>query len=283
MTDAHKRPAAPDPLPHPVVDNHCHLDIDGGESESLPAEAALEAAAAVGVPRIVQIGCDLHSARWTRDILDDYEGLIGGVALHPNETPHLMTSGKLDEALGEIESIATSHSRIRAIGETGLDYYRTGEQGRAAQHESFRAHIELAKRLDKTLVIHDRDAHGDVLEVLDEVGAPDRTVMHCFSGDAEFARAYLDRGCWLSFSGVVTFKNAPNVRDALAVTPMDRILVETDAPFLTPAPHRGKPNASYLLPHTVRMMAGALDCDLEELCRAVDANTEAAYGGTWGG
>src|SRR5690606_16846764 len=152
-------------------------------------------------------------------------------------------------------------------GETGLDYYRTDESGRAAQHESFRAHIDMAKRLDKTLVVHDRDAHADVLEVLDEVGPPERTVMHCVSGDADFARAYLDRGCWLSFAGVVTFKNAPNVREALAVTPLDRILVETDAPFLTPAPYRGKPNASYLLPHTVRMMAGALDCDLEELCR----------------
>ncbi|UYM06596.1 TatD family hydrolase [Solicola gregarius] len=282
MADAHKRPAAPEPLPSPVVDNHCHLDIDGGEAESLPAAAALEAAAAVGVSRVVQIGCDLHSARWTREILDEYDQLIGGVSLHPNETPHLVETGKLDEALHEIETIATSHERIRAIGETGLDYYRTGEQGRAAQHESFRAHIDMAKRLDKTLVIHDRDAHGDVLDVLDEVGTPERTVMHCFSGDAEFARAYLDRGCWLSFSGVVTFKNAPNVRDALHVTPMDRILVETDAPFLTPAPHRGKPNASYLLPHTLRMMADALDCELEELCRATDANTEAAYGGTWG-
>ncbi|MDN5851893.1 MAG: TatD family hydrolase [Actinomycetia bacterium] len=281
MAESH-RPAAPDPLPHPVVDNHCHLDIDGGESESLAPGAAIEAAAAVGVPRIVQIGCDLHSARWTREIIEEHAGLIGGVALHPNETPHLVENGKLDDALHAIEEIVTSSDRMRAVGETGLDYYRTGEAGRAAQHESFRAHIDMAKRLDKTLVIHDRDAHGDVLEVLDEVGAPDRTIMHCFSGDAEFARAYLERGCWLSFSGVVTFKNAPNIRDALAVTPMDRMLVETDAPFLTPAPHRGKPNASYLLPHTVRMMAGALDREVEDLCRAIDANTEAAYGGSWG-
>jgi len=282
MADPHRRPAAPDPLPHPVVDNHCHLDIDGGESESLSPRAAIESAAAVGVPRIVQIGCDLHSARWTSEIIEEYPGLIGGVALHPNETPHLVENDKLDDALHAIEEIVTSSDLMRAVGETGLDYYRTGEAGRAAQHESFRAHIDMAKRLDKTLVIHDRDAHGDVLEVLDEVGTPERTVMHCFSGDAEFARAYVERGCWLSFSGIVTFKNAPNVRDALAATPMDRILVETDAPFLTPAPHRGKPNASYLLPHTVRMMADALGRELDDLCRAIDANTEAAYGGAWG-
>ncbi|MGH3359238.1 MAG: TatD family hydrolase [Nocardioidaceae bacterium] len=281
MAEQRRRPAAPERLPHPVVDNHCHLDIDAGESESLAPGAAIEAAAAVGVPRIVQIGCDLQGARWTRKAVADHPALVGGVALHPNETPHLVDSGKLDEALHEIERLVTSGDRMRAVGETGLDYYRTDESGRAAQHESFRAHIDMAKRLDKTLVIHDRDAHGDVLAVLDEVGVPDRTVMHCFSGDAAFAREYLDRGCWLSYAGVVTFKNAPNVREALAVTPMDRILVETDAPFLTPAPYRGKPNASYLLPHTVRMMAGALDCDVEKLCRAVDANTDAAYGGSW--
>src|SRR5690625_946065 len=157
MADPHRRPAAPDPLPHPVVDNHCHLDIDGGESESLSPRAAIESAAAVGVPRIVQIGCDLHSARWTSEIIEEYPGLIGGVALHPNETPHLVENDKLDDALHAIEEIVTSSDLMRAVGETGLDYYRTGEAGRAAQHESFRAHIDMAKRLDKTLVIHDRD------------------------------------------------------------------------------------------------------------------------------
>ena len=144
---------------------------------------------------------------------------------------------------------------MRAVGETGLDYYRTGEDGRAAQHESFRAHIELAKALDKTLVIHDRDAHEDVVRLLDEVGAPDRWVMHCFSGDADFARACLDRGAYLSFAGTVTFKNAEPLREALRVAPLDRILVETDAPYLTPMPHRGRTNASYLVPLTVRSMA----------------------------
>jgi TatD DNase family protein len=147
--------------------------------------------------------------------------------------------------------------------------------------DSFRRHIDLAKRLDKTLVIHDRDAHDEVLAVLDEEGAPDRWVMHCFSGDAGFARACLDRGAYLSFAGTVTFKNAQPLRDALAVTPQDRVLVETDAPFLTPTPHRGRPNASYLVPITMRLMAEVRGDDLAELCAAVDANTETVFGGAW--
>ena len=171
---------------------------------------------------------------------------------------------------------------MRAVGETGLDYFRTGEEGRAAQHASFRAHIELANALDKTLVIHDRDAHEDVLRVVDDVGAPSRWVMHCFSGDADFARACLDRGAYLSFAGTVTFKNAEPLRAALRATPLDRILVETDAPFLTPMPHRGRTNASYLVPLTVRSMAATCEMDLTELCVAIEANTEAAFGGSWG-
>jgi TatD DNase family protein len=148
--------------------------------------------------------------------------------------------------------------------------------------ESFRRHIDLAKRLDKTLVIHDRDAHAEVLRVLDEEGAPDRWVMHCFSGEADFARRCLDRGAFLSFAGTVTFKNAEPLRDALRVAPPDRILVETDAPYLTPMPYRGRPNASYLVPVTMRSMAETLDTDLAGLCEAVDANTDAAFGGRWG-
>jgi TatD DNase family protein len=174
-----------------------------------------------------------------------------------------------------------STDRVRAVGETGLDYVRTGEDGRAAQQESFRRHVALAKELDKTLVIHDRDAHRDVLRLLDEEGVPDRVVMHCFSGDAAFARACLDRGAWLSFAGTVTFKNAEPVRDGLRLAPRDRVLVETDAPYLAPTPHRGRPNASYLVPLTVRSMAQTREEDLETLCAALEANTEAAFGGTW--
>ncbi|KHL18022.1 TatD DNase family protein [Mumia flava] len=275
-----ERPPVPEPLPHPVVDNHCHLDMDDS-AEQLEVAEAIATAASVGVPRIVQIGCDLPGARWAVQAAETHDALVAGVALHPNEAPRLAAEGMLDDALAEIESLVVSGPRVRAVGETGLDYFRTGEEGRAAQHASFRAHIELAKRHDKTLVIHDRDAHADVLEVLDEVGAPERTVMHCFSGHADFARACVERGFWLSYAGTVTFKNAQPVRDALAVTPLDRVLVETDAPFLTPTPHRGRPNASYLVPHTVRAMAQVLGVDVEPLCEAIDANTDAAFGGAW--
>ena len=181
----------------------------------------------------------------------------------------------------EIERLARSSDRVRAVGETGLDYYRTGADGVGAQQQSFRAHIDLAKQLEKTLVIHDREAHDDVLRILDADGAPDRVVMHCFSGDAGFARSCVRRGFWLSYAGTVTFTNAPDLRAALRVTPPDRALVETDAPYLTPMPFRGRPNASYLVPLTVRAMAQTLDTDLDGLCRQLDANTAAAFGGDW--
>src|SRR5689334_22531903 len=185
MTDP---PPPPEPLPLPVVDNHCHLDMGRAGEAPLPVEEALAAAAAVGVPRIVQIGCDLPGARWAVEVAAAYDALVAGVALHPNEAPRLPS---LDDAMAEIEALAGAHDRVRAVGETGLDFFRTGEEGRAVQEESFRRHIDLAKRLDKTLVIHDRDAHADVLRVLDAEGVPDRWVMHCFSGDALFARECL--------------------------------------------------------------------------------------------
>jgi len=274
-----ERPPSPEPLPHPVVDNHCHLDIADGEW--LDTATALDRAAAVGVPRIVQIGCDLPGARWAVDAARDHAALVAGVALHPNEAPRLAAEGRLEEALAEIERLARSHDKVRAVGETGLDHFRTGPDGRAAQVESFVRHVDLAKRLDKTLVIHDRDAHDEVLDVIDAEGAPERWVMHCFSGNPRFARACLDRGAYLSFAGTVTFKNAQPLRDALLVTPRDRVLVETDAPFLTPSPYRGRPNASYLVPVTMRAMAEVRGDDLAELCAAVDANTERAFGGAW--
>src|SRR5205814_8221509 len=142
-------------------------------------------------------------------------------ALHPNEAPRLAAGGRLEAALDEIEALARAHDKVRAVGETGLDHYRTGPEGRSAQEESFRRHVDLAKRLDKTLVIHDRDAHEEVLDVIDAEGAPQRWVMHCFSGNPRFARACLDRGAYLSFAGTVTFKNAQGLRDALVVTPRD--------------------------------------------------------------
>ena len=274
------RPPLPEPLPAPVVDNHCHLDIDDGDSWLDPAQA-LELASSVGVTRIVQIGCDLPGAAWAVETADEFDAIVAGVAIHPNEAPRLDADGGLEAGLAEIERLVTSSPRVRAVGETGLDYFRTGADGVAAQRRSFAAHIELAHRHDKTLVIHDRDAHDDVIAMLDEHGAPERTVLHCFSGDPGFARQCLDRGGYLSFAGTITFKNAKQLRDALVTAPLDRILVETDAPFLTPMPFRGRPNASYLIPTTVRVMADVRGDDLETLCRAINANTEAAFGGAW--
>lgn len=275
----HDRPPLPEPLPVPVPDSHCHLDIPGPGSV-LPTERALADAAAVGVNRIVQVGCDLSGARWAVQAAQRHATVVAAVALHPNEAPLLARAGQLDSALKEIETLASTHG-VRAVGETGLDYFRTGEDGRDPQHESFRRHIDLAKRLDKTLVIHDRDAHGDVLRLLDEEGVPARVVMHCFSGDAEFARKCLDRGAWLSFAGTVTFSNAGRLREALKVVPRDHLLVETDAPYLTPMPYRGRPNASYLIPLTMRSMAETRGEELDSLCGAVATNTAAAFGGAW--
>ena len=274
------RPPLPEPLPHPVADSHCHLDI--ADADWLPPAEALDLAARVGVTRIVQIGCDLPGARWAVEVARAHPGLVAGVALHPNEVPALAAAGALDDALAEIEALA-GDPVVRAVGETGLDRFRTrDEAGHLAQREAFAWHVGLASRLGKTLVVHDRDAHDAVLEVVDAVGAPERWVMHCFSGDAGFARACLDRGAYLSFAGTVTFRKAGALREALALAPRDRVLVETDAPYLTPVPWRGRPNASYLVPHTVRAMASVRGEDLEQLCAAVDEATSAAFGGPWG-
>jgi TatD DNase family protein len=223
------------------------------------------------------VGCDVESSHWAIETARAQPAIVATVALHPNEAPRLAERGTLDEALKEIDTLARDEE-VRGVGETGLDYFRTGPDGREAQHHSFREHIRMAHRHDRTLVIHDRDAHDDVLRLLDEEGVPPRTVMHCFSGDAQFAQACLERGAFLSFSGTVT---APSLREALGVTPRDRILVETDAPFLTPAPYRGRPNASFLVPLTVRFMAGIVGISEEELCRDIAANTERAFGGPW--
>ncbi|GAA3531640.1 TatD family hydrolase [Nocardioides daeguensis] len=281
-----QRPPVPEPLPHPVVDNHCHLDIsrEGRGAQPWDAREAIDAAAAVGVRRIVQIGCDLPGARWAVAAAAEHPELVAGVALHPNEAPRILEQegrAALEAAWDEIEQLAGAHAKVRAVGETGLDAFRTGDEGRAVQVESFRRHVDIAKRLDKTLVIHDRETHDEVLAVIDSEGAPERWVMHCFSGDAAFARACLDRGAHLSFAGTVTFKNAEALREALRITPRDRVLVETDAPYLTPVPYRGRANASYLVPLTVRAMAAERGDDLAELCAAIDANTELAFGGSW--
>lgn len=269
-------PPAPEPLPVPVMDNHTHLDFPDGQAP-VGISAALDAAAAVGVQGAVQVGCDLESSRFTVQAVDLDWRLLGAVALHPNDAPRYAARGQLEEALAEIERLA-AHPRIRAIGETGLDFFRTEGEGLAHQRHSFRRHIDIAKRLDLTLQIHDRDAHDDVVQVLREEGAPRRVVFHCFSGDEELARICNQEGWWMSFAGTLTFRNAANLRAALAVAEPGLVLVETDAPFLTPHPHRGRPNASYMVPYTVRAMADLTGTDLAELCAGISANTLEAYG-----
>jgi TatD DNase family protein len=269
----------------PVFDSHTHLDITvheagvpagagpGGDAGD-PVEALIDAAAKSGVDRLLQVGVDVESSRWGAELAARHPSVLATVALHPNEAPRL---SDLDEALREIEALAAL-PRVRGLGETGLDTFRTGDEGRAAQDLSFRAHIAIAKRYAKPLIIHDRDAHADVLRVLDEEGAPDVVVLHCFSGDADFAVECVRRGYLLSFAGTVTFASATALREAAAVTPPEQLLVETDAPYLTPVPYRGRPNASYLIPLTMRALAGTTGIELDALCAAVSANGERAFG-----
>ncbi|PZU39635.1 MAG: deoxyribonuclease [Microbacterium sp.] len=270
-------PDQPEPLAVPVYDNHCHLEIADGDGDGLRVDEQLERAAAVGVIGVVQAGGDIESSRWSAWAAASHPRVLAAVAIHPNEAPAYADAGRLEEAIAVVDELA-AQPRVRAIGETGLDFFRTDEAGLPAQFESFEAHIALAKKHGIAMQIHDRDAHEAVLETLQRVGAPERTVFHCFSGDAEMARIAGERGYWLSFAGNVTFKNAQNLRDALAVIPRERILVETDAPFLTPVPHRGRPNAPYLIPVTVRFMAAELGVEVDELCAQIAANTVEVYG-----
>ena len=272
-------PPVPPALPVPVVDSHTHLDIVldtaiTGSGAPPSVAAAVEAARSVGVDRLVQVGVDVETSRWGVAAANEHPELVATVAVHPNAAPRL---SDVDAALRAIDELAAD-PRVRGIGETGLDTFRTGDEGRKTQEESFRGHIEIAKRHGKPLVIHDRDAHADILRVLDETGAPDEVVMHCFSGDVDFARECVRRGFVLSYAGVVSFANATSLRVAAAATPLDRILVETDAPYLTPAPHRGRPNAPYLIPLTVRALAEATGTAVEPLCEAISANGERIFG-----
>ena len=271
-------PPSPEPLPAPAVDSHTHLDIAVGGEDRQPTDAevdeAVAAAVAVGVPRLVQVGVDAGSSRWSADLAARHPSVLAAVALHPNEAG---AGAATDEALAEIDALAAL-PRVRAVGETGLDRYRTGPDGWAAQEVSFRAHIGIAKRHGTALVIHDRDAHEEILRVLDDEGAPEHTVFHCFSGDAGFARACVERGFVLSFAGTLTFSSAGQLREAAAITPLEQLLVETDAPFLTPVPLRGRPNSSRLVPHTVRALADVTGAPLDQLCASLTATAERVFG-----
>ena len=269
-------PPAPAPLAVPLYDNHTHLEIADGENP-LPPEESLAMANAVGVKGVVQVGTDLETSEWSADLADRDPRVLAAVAIHPNEAPKLFERGILDEHIEGIAALAT-RDRVRAVGETGLDFFRTDESGRAPQVHSFEAHIDIAKANNIAMQIHDRDAHGAVIDTLLRVGAPDKTVLHCFSGDAEFARICDDNGWYLSFAGTVTFGNAKGIREALSIASRDRILIETDAPFLTPTPFRGRPNASYMIPYTLRFMAEHLGVDVNELAADIARNTETVYG-----
>ncbi|MBP0462071.1 TatD family hydrolase [Streptomyces montanisoli] len=269
MSSNETPPPLPEPLRVPVADSHTHLDMQRGT-----VEEGLARAASVGVTTIVQVGCDLKGSRWAAETAAAHPAVHASVALHPNEAPRL---ADLDDALTEIDALA-AFGHVLGVGETGLDHFRTGEEGREAQERSFRAHIEIAKRHGKALVIHDRDAHADVLRILADEGAPERTIFHCYSGDAEMAEVCAAAGYFMSFAGNVTFKNAQQLRDALAVAPRELVLVETDAPFLTPAPFRGRPNAPYLIPVTLRAMAEVRGTDEDALATAVAQNTARAFG-----
>jgi TatD DNase family protein len=282
MADRHNRDIdreqapLPEALPVPTVDAHAHIEIVTNEApDSEAVRKVLDDAKAVNVDRIVQVGYSAEQSQWCVDMANAFPGrVLAAVALHPNEAP-VVADLEADWAI--IEKLA-QEPRVRAIGETGLDYFRTPPELRKRQQDSFKWHIDLAKRTNKALVIHDRDSHEDVLSVLLEVGAPEKTVFHCFSGDVEMAKICIDRGYILSFAGTMTFKNAPALREAVKLVPHDQLLVETDSPFLAPMPHRGALNTPAQIANIVRAMAAERNEDVAELATALSDNAERIFG-----
>ena len=282
MADRHNRDIdrplapAPKPLPVPTVDAHAHLEIvTDAAPDSDAVRKVLDDAKAAGVDRVVQVGYSAEQSKWCVAAAEHFnDRVLAAVALHPNEAPIV---ADMDADLKIIEELAT-HPRVRAIGETGLDYFRTPPELRKRQQDSFKWHIELAKKTNKALVIHDRDSHDDVLSVLLEVGAPEKTVFHCFSGDVAMAKLCIERGYILSFAGTLTFKNAPELREAVKLVPADQLLVETDSPFLAPSPHRGAGNTPAQIANIVRAMAVERNQDLAELASALSDNAERIFG-----
>jgi len=268
-------PPLPDPLPAPIFDAHCHLDAMAQRAGLAPTREfvadVMAQARKVNVTRVITVGDTMASSRWCVQAATDHPDVYAAVAVHPTEV-----TGLTDADYAELEQLAR-HPRVVAVGETGLDYYwdRTTP---AEQHEHYRRHIDLAKRVGKPLMIHDRDAHDDVLRILTEEGPPARVVFHAFSGDAEMARACVDAGYVLSFAGVVTFTNAPGVREAAASVNANQILVETDAPFLAPHPFRGRPNSPYLLGQTLLTMAAVHRLEVAELCVSVTQTGNTLFG-----
>ncbi|MFM1986830.1 MAG: hypothetical protein RIS18_1047 [Actinomycetota bacterium] len=280
VTESKKReyPPLPEKLTTTTVDAHCHLDIED-QDIFMSVEDALGKAKAVGITGIVQVGVDVPSSRWAVKTAKEFSQIHATVALHPNDAPVIaLEKGEsaLDEAIAEIAELA-KEDVVKAIGETGVDFFRTSEEGRAFQEKSFRAHIQIANKLNKPVMVHDRDAHLDALRILDDEKAQ-QVIFHCYSGDKDFAQELVKRGWYLSFAGTCTFKNAQNLRDALQVTPLENVLVETDAPFLTPMPYRGYPNASYMIPLTLSTMAKEMNVDINTVADATRTNAEKLFG-----
>ena len=268
------------PLPEALVvgvyDNHTHLEISDGDNP-MGYREHLDRASSVGIRGVIQVGNDLETSRWSAAVAAVEPRVLAAVAIHPNEAPRYEAAGELDAALAEIDELA-GRPRVRAVGETGLDFFRTEGEGLKAQQRSFEAHIAIAKKHRLALQIHDRDAHGAVVETLRRVGAPEKTVFHCFSGETELARICADEGWYVSVAGTSTFKNAGALREALAVVPRSLLLIETDAPYLTPTPFRGRPNSPYMIPYTLRALAETLETDVAMLAAQIASNTELVYG-----
>ena len=270
-------PELPEPLELGSYDNHTHLEIADGETPISVSEH-LELMRQVGMLGAVQVGVTLESSIWSAEVAKNEPMLLAAVAIHPNEAPRYKSKAELDEAISGIAELA-SQPRVRAIGETGLDFFRTqGQEALEMQQHSFEQHIKIAKENNIALQIHDREAHANVVETLKRVGAPDRTVFHCYSGDLELAEICEENGWYLSFAGNLTFKKNQHLRDSLTSVSRSRLLIETDAPFLTPEPLRGRPNAPYLVPHTLRFMAKLLDIPEVDMAQILNDNTNRVYG-----
>lgn len=267
---------APTPLPLPCIDVHAHMElVTQSDPDSVEIRDLLVAAETAGIDRVVQVGYSAEQSKWSVRCAESFPGkVLAAVALHPNEAPIVQD---LERDLSIIEELAR-HPRVRAIGETGLDFFRTGVDLREKQVYSFRRHIALAKAVDKALVIHDRDAHRAVLDTLLEEGAPATTIFHCFSGDAQMARECIEAGYILSFAGTVTFKNAPELREAAKLVPVEQLLIETDSPFLAPAPHRGSLNTPAQVANIVRFVAELRGDNLEYLCERITENALRCFG-----
>jgi TatD DNase family protein len=281
MADRHNREIdrQPAPLPEPLnvkcVDAHAHMEIVTNTAADSPEVGEVVAEARrVGIDRIMQVGYSAEQSQWCVKAAETWPNVLAAVALHPNEAPVV---DDLEKDLAIIEELA-KHPRVRAIGETGLDFFRTPPELQEKQKYSFRRHIALAKSVDKALVIHDRDAHRALLDLLLEEGAPKTTIFHCYSGDEVMAQECIEAGYVLSFAGTLTFKNAPALREAVKLVPPELLLVETDSPFLAPAPHRGALNKPSQIPNILRFMAEVRGDDLDSLCAQISQNAERVFG-----